>query len=81
MIDISLVGIISMLTATIFALALPRGDRRQVRAISVFAFGAVLIVTDWLMDDPTRLETVQNELAVALIGLIFFFIQVLKRRG
>ncbi|GEM_PF-4354752 len=82
--DLSFVTILSigaMLIGSIFALVYPQQDRRHGKAVGVFALGAAVLVTTWFLEYPDRLPEVHEQLALALIGIIFVFIEVIKRRG
>ena len=77
---IPIFGIGFMLIGTLFSLLLPKGDRRHTRAIAVFVLGAVILVTDYLFKNPDLVEQIQAEWVAILLGIVFVFIQALKRR-
>jgi ammonia channel protein AmtB len=76
---LTVLSIGSMLIGALFSLLLPRKDPRQNRALAVFVLGASILLVEWLLYNPSAITEVQNQLAIALIGLIFVFIQKLKR--
>jgi len=69
----------SMFIGAVFALVLPRDDRRQIRAVGVFALGGAVLLMTYFMDTPSSLASVQEEIALACVSLILFFIAKLKR--
>ena len=74
-----ILGIGMMLIGILFSLMYSKGDTRHNRAMGVFAMGAVIVLAGWLIKNPDSLRQVENQLALALLGVIFAFIQMLKR--
>lgn len=78
----SLVPIIAigmLLIGALFALISPKGSSRFNRGQTVFVIGAVILVSNWLIRNPSALAEIETQLAMALIGLVFVFIRALKR--
>ena len=82
MIDYNLISILSigvMLIGALYSLTSPRGSQQYRRAFAVFALGAAVLVSIWLLIDEVNLIETRNRLALALISVIIFFINSLKR--
>ena len=75
-----ILGIGMMLIGTLFGIIYPSRDPRHDRAMRVFVMGAVIVLSAWLVTNPQALRETENQLALALLGLIFAFIEVLKHR-
>ena len=73
-------GIGMMLIGTLFGIIYPRKDPRHNRAMGVFVMGAAIVLAGWLIKNPDALRETENQLALALLGLVFVFIEALKRR-
>lgn len=77
---VSILSIGAMLIGVIFALGSPESSGQYRRALSVFALGAAIFLAQYLTENPAALSNAQAQIAVALIGLIIFFIRSLQRQ-
>jgi hypothetical protein len=75
-----ILGIGMMLIGILFGILYPRRDPRHNRANGVFVMGAVVLLAGWLIKNPSALRETENQLAVALLGVIFAFVQLLGCR-
>lgn len=70
----------AMLIGVLFSLLTPRGDLRQRKALAVFVFGAAALVANWLLRNPNALASLEENLALSLLAIIFAFIQIIRRQ-
>ena len=69
-----------MLIGVLCSLIFPKDDIRHARALSIFVLGAVVLVCNWLLKNPTELERIEYFLVTVFLGLLFTFIRHLKKR-
>ncbi|MCD4687173.1 MAG: hypothetical protein K8S97_14695 [Anaerolineae bacterium] len=74
----SILSMGAMLIGAVLSLAYPKSDPRYARALGVFALGAAAVLANWLLNNPTQLARVEEEIALALVSFLIIFIRRLR---
>jgi len=69
-----------MVIAVIYMLMPSDMSNRQQRALAVFALASGMFIYLYMQENPEFLKDTSERIAVALVGLVLFFVQVLRQR-
>ena len=59
-----------MLIGVLFSKYYPKGDRRRDRATGVFIFAAAVLLGNWLLQEPSILHQLRENIGGVLLGLV-----------
>ena len=69
----------AMLIGVLFSSVYPKGDRRRGRATAIFVLGAVVLLANWLMQEPDVLLDLRRNVGWVLLGLVITFVKIIRR--